>query len=135
MHHYDVHYRVRVYRLQYCTVTRTQLSEELRNESLRLGVIEQRRVVLLVEDKLECRIVYQLLNLLDQFLGFGTVQFETQLQVLIVENTQMRLWVVLEDFDDSGGVDQVLLEEFGEMLGRLEDFLVACELFKGFHLS
>lgn len=56
------------------------------------------------------------------------VDFEAEFEVLIVKYTYVGLGIILEHFDDSGGVDEVFVEEGREVSGRCQDFPRLCEL-------
>lgn len=57
MDHDGVHDRVSIDRLQYCDLSWTQNPEELGDQPLGLIIIENRRVIFLVENELERRVI------------------------------------------------------------------------------
>lgn len=65
MDHDGVHDWVGVDCLQYCDLSRTQNTEELRDQPLGLIIIEYRRIIFLVKDELKRWVIDQLLDLLN----------------------------------------------------------------------
>jgi hypothetical protein len=106
----------------------SQYAEELHDEALGLRIIEDGRVVEGEEDELEIGVVDDLLNFADVQVVVDVFEFEAELQVLIVEDADLRLRVVEEDLNHSGRVDKIGLEEDGQGLRLSEDLLMACEL-------
>ncbi len=134
VNHYCVHDRVAIDGIQHSRLSRTQHSEKLRYEALGLGVVEDLRVVLLVEDELECRVIDKFLYLLDQGFGVGVIYFKAELQVLVVEDTDMSLGIILEDLDNTIGVNQVLVEEGREISRSPESVLRSMKIVQRPHV-
>ena len=128
MHHDGIHNGVGVDRLQNSGLSCTEHPKELRYETFGLSVIEYRRVVFLVENELEGRVVDQLLNLLDEAVRVGVTHLEAQLQVLVVKNTDVSLRILRKHFDYSCRVHQVLVEEGWQPFRGPEDVLRLSEL-------
>lgn len=97
-------------------------------------VVEDLRVILLVEDELECRVIDELLDLLDQGFRVGVTGFKAEFQVLVVEDTNMSLGIILKDLDNSIGVNQVFVEEGREISGSPESVLGSMEIVQRPHV-
>jgi len=112
VNHNDVHNGVFVQGLHDSGLNRAELTKEFGDEGFGLSVIEEWGVIFLEEVEFEVGVVNQFFYLLDELLWFWTVDFEADLQVLIVEDTDVTLRVVEERLDYAIGVDQILGEEF-----------------------
>lgn len=78
MNHDGVHDRISINGFQNSDFSRTQNSKKLRYQSLRLIVIEDIRIVFLVEDELEGGIINKLLDFLHESLRVGVVDLKTK---------------------------------------------------------
>ena len=79
-----------------------------------MHVAKNLRIVVLVEDKLEIFVVDDLFDAVDVPFEVYALEVEAQFEVLVIEDSYVGLWVVLEYFDHSGRIDQVVLEEIGK---------------------
>jgi hypothetical protein len=113
-------------------------SEELHDELLELQVIEDLGVVLLIEHELKLVVVDELLNLPNVAFKVNVFEFEAELQVLVVEDSDVGLRVIAEVLDHSGRIDEVVLEEERQGVSVTEDLEGAvrrCETIERLHHS
>lgn len=68
-------------------------------------IVEDGGIIIGVEDELEIRIVDDFFDLANVKVVVDVFQFEAQLEVLIIENADLCLRVILENFDDSCRID------------------------------
>ena len=78
MDHDDVHNGIYIDSLEDGEFSWTELPEELHDECFGLGIIEDGLVVLLVKNELEGRVVDEFFNFVNQLLGFGVINLETE---------------------------------------------------------
>lgn len=90
-----------------------QQPKELHDQLFELHVIEDTRIIGLIKQKAKVRIIDDILNLPDVLLVIAILSLEAQLQILIVEDSDVGLHIVLEELDYSSGLDQVVIEEGG----------------------
>jgi hypothetical protein len=83
----------------------SQDTKELHNEALGLRVIEDGGIIIGVEDELEIRIVDDFFDLANVKVVIDVFQLEAQLKVLIIEDADLCLRVILENFDHPCRVD------------------------------
>lgn len=120
--------------LKDCLTPLAQHTKELHDEALGLCVIEDRGIIIGVEDELEIRIIDDFFDLANVEVVVDVFQLEAELEVLIIEDADLSLRVILENFDDSCRVDEVSLEEGGQDMCVPENLLMACELAQRFHV-
>jgi len=85
-----------------------------------LHVVEDRWVIFGVKHELKVLIIDYLFDFLYVGLVVDVLQLKTELQILIVKHSYVRLRVVVEHFDHSSVIYQVVLEKCREFRRRLE---------------
>ena len=106
----------------------TEFSEKFWYECFRLSIVKDGLIVFLIKYELKSLIVDEFFYFLNELFWFGAVNFETQLEVLIVEDSNVGLRITFEYFNNSGWVDKILFEE-GRKLGWIYEYiLILCEL-------
>lgn len=90
-----------------------QNTKELHDEALGLCVIEDGGIIIGVEDELEIRIIDDFFDLANVEVVVDVFQLEAELEVLIIEDADLCLRVILENFDNPCWVYKVGLEEGG----------------------
>ena len=106
----------------------TEFSEKFWYECFRLSIVKDGLIVFLIKYELKSLIVDEFFYFLNELFWFGAVNFETQLEVLIVEDSNVGLRITFEYFNNSGWVDKILFEE-GRKLGWISEYiLILCEL-------
>ena len=101
MYEDNIHNWIGIDSIKDCTFCRAEFSEELRDKCFCLSVIEDGLIIFLIEVKFEVRVIDQLLNFLNKFFRFGAVDLEAYFQVLIVEDSDVSLWIFKKYFDNS----------------------------------
>lgn len=82
-----------------------QQPKELHDELFELHVIEDTGIIGLIKQKAKVRIIDDILNLPDVLLVIAILSLEAQLEVLIVEDSDVGLHIVLEELDYSRRLD------------------------------
>ena len=98
-----------------------QQPEELHDQLFELHVVEDGGIVGLIEEEAKVGVVDDVLDLADVLLVVAILGLEAQLEILIVEDSDVGLHVVLEQLDHSCGLDEVVIEEGGKSGGVGED--------------
>ena len=133
MNHDIVHDREVIDGLENGEFSWAEFSEKFWDECFGLSIVKDGLIVFLIKYELKSLIVDEFFYFLNKLFWFGAVNFETQLEVLIVEDSNVGLRIIVEYFDYSGWVDKILFKEGRELGWISEDILVLCELSQGSH--
>lgn len=100
-----------------------------------LQITEKRRIIIFIEDELEAVIIDDLLYFADVGLIVDVIQLKAEFEVLIIEDADIGLRVIVENFDHPGWVYEVVVEKRRQSCGLSEEELgfVAGELLQWFH--
>lgn len=95
-----------------------------------LHIVEDRGIIRLIKDKAEVGIIDDILDLSDVLLVIAILRLEAQLEILIVEHSDVGLHIVLEELDHPSGLDEVVIEEGWKGGGVGEDWggVVYCKI-------
>ena len=69
----------------------------------------------------ELRVYYQVFNFVDIVFYTLAVQLKTEFEVLVIEDSNVGLRVVIENFDDSRIIDQIVFKKFRVVYCILEN--------------
>jgi hypothetical protein len=108
---HSVHYGIAIQALLNVGISTSKDSKKLHDKLFELKVIEYWRVFGVVKHKGEISIVDNLLYFIYVLLVITVIDFKAELQILIVKNSNIGLYVVLEYFYDSRWLKQIVVEE------------------------
>lgn len=98
----------------------TEQSKELHDELFELKIVEYWRVLRLIKNECEIRIIDNLLDFIYVLLVVAIVNFEAEFEVLIVEDPNVGLYVILKDLYDSWRLKQIMIKE-GRQVGSIDE--------------
>lgn len=77
-----------------------------------MQITEQKWVIVLVEDEFEAFIIDDFFDFVDIELIVDVIEFETELEILVVKDSNICLWIVGKNFDHTGSIYKVMLKKF-----------------------
>lgn len=77
-----------------------------------MQITEQKWVIVLVEDEFEAFIIDDFFDFVDIELIVDVIEFETELEILVVKDSNICLRIVGKNFDHTGSIYKVMLKKF-----------------------
>lgn len=109
--------------------------KKLHYQAFGLNVIEYSSIIVLIEDEIKCRVIYNLLDFAYVQVIVDVLKFKAELQILIVKDSNVSLGIIFESLNNSCAINQVGLKKRGQIFTVWEYFSMISELIQRSHFA
>lgn len=110
-----IHYWVTIQAFLDIYIASTQKSKKFHDQLFELKIVEDGGVFGLIKYKSKIDVIDDFLNFIDVLFKVTVLNFEAELEVLIVENSNISLQVILKDLHYSRWLKQIIIEELRQV--------------------